>query len=148
MTWAPTPKPDSRQPKCFDPMMGVSPCAMLFVALQPTSKNHTALLHSRPLTTPSLGGKENQLHVHPLFGHLGLSVPTWQNPYRIFFVGGTSACWNTMFLVTSHPSRKSSSSTRRWWTSCAITSQPLRPGPSIPHRRAAVKAGTSSDPLH
>ena len=53
-----------------------------------------------------------------------------------------------MFLATSHPSRQSSSNTRRWWTSCATTSRPLRPGPSTPHRRAVVKAGTSSGQLH
>ena len=119
-----------------------------------TSKNHIAPLHFRPLTTPSPGGEANRHHVHPLFGHPGPSVPTWQNPCKIFSAVGTSACWNTMLLVTFHPSRQSSSNTLRWWTSCATTSRPLRPGPSTPHRRCCQgwhkfrsTAGSCRDPF-
>ena len=78
MTLAPAPKPDSRPPKCFVPMLVVFPCAMLFVDIA---------LQAIDNVTPSSGGKANRHHVHPHFVHPGPSVPIWQNLFMIFFVG-------------------------------------------------------------
>ena len=71
MIWVPTPRPDLTPPDYFVPKKG-SPSML-----------RTEPSLSRPLTTPSHGGKGNQPHELLHSGHHGQWVPTWPRPCRV-----------------------------------------------------------------